>query len=519
MSFSQSFLSGMQAREARDRRVRDEAISTGIKDVMTQTPQQSMGFTAEQGDQLRAAAESGQYDVGWDADKGAYTVTPKAGGETGVIAQQGVTDFLGTRQVGAMTPDQVNTARTQAISGVLSANGDYEGALRYGRMAKQDARDDARFTREQQQWADDDEKRAQEKEYQEGRKNIFAQTRFGQNQQEYDKAMEKYQADLATYEANKAAGKPGAAPVMPTKGEYSVGDALADRAKLFEHDAKYGRVDQRALGEFADMLRKTQEEGYESALRLAQSGATLEEVARAYNGSGKGQFDPSKVVSDKIVAGKDGVNTRVIQFNDNGKVRTLNTVAELDALGRANDIYSRHFQVRADKRAAAADGRASANATREQQELEAKRESAVALYKEQNPGASQAQLNAVKNGILSAVPTSDKNDPAEVKLANAFMKAGLAKTQAEALKLATSSREDSPAKVRAEIYGKALAANMGNAEAARTATEEAMKYLYQSGQGDGASGGKGGAPYPDGTRLKGKDGKAYVVKGGVPVPE
>jgi hypothetical protein len=30
---------------------------------------------------------------------------------------------------------------------------------------------------------------------------------------------------------------------------------------------------------------------------------------------------------------------------------------------------------------------------------------------------------------------------------------------------------------------------------------------------------RNGAPYPDGTRLRGKDGKMYVVRNGVPVPE
>ena len=65
-----------------------------MRKIASEQPTTSEGFTAEQGDQLRAAAESGQYDIAYDEGKKGYTVTPKAGGETGVIAQQGITDFI-----------------------------------------------------------------------------------------------------------------------------------------------------------------------------------------------------------------------------------------------------------------------------------------------------------------------------------------------------------------------------------------------------------------------------------------
>lgn len=102
----------------------------------------------------------------------------------------------------------------------------------------------------------------------------------------------------------------------------------------------------------------------------------------------------------------------------------------------------------------------------------------VALYKESNPNASPAQLEAVRTGILAAAPKVDANAPAEVKLAHAYKTAGLAKTDAEALKMATQSKGDSPEKVRASIYEKALTAKFGNAKEAQLATEEAMTYLY-----------------------------------------
>ena len=92
-------------------------------------PEESQGFTAEQGEQLRAAADSGQYDVAFDAGKGAYTVTPKADpNQTGVIAQQGVTDFLGDRTAGTLSPSQIENARQRAMAGVLMKENPLAGA-------------------------------------------------------------------------------------------------------------------------------------------------------------------------------------------------------------------------------------------------------------------------------------------------------------------------------------------------------------------------------------------------------
>lgn len=104
-------------------------------------------------------------------------------------------------------------------------------------------------------------------------------------------------------------------------------------------------------------------------------------------------------------------------------------------------------------------------------------EAGVALYKENNPNATPAQLEAVRTGIMKAIPEVDKSAPAEVKLANAYVQAGLAKNQADGLRMATQSKADSPEKIRAEIYGKALQ-SMGTPDAAKKATDSAMSYLF-----------------------------------------
>ena len=117
-------------------------------------------------------------------------------------------------------------------------------------------------------------------------------------------------------------------------------------------------------------------------------------------------------------------------------------------------------------------------------------EAAVRLYQEKNPQASAAELDAVRRGVIgmNLDPSKDKDQPSEVRLAAAFIRAGLATNMADGLRMATTAKAESPERIRAEIFGKALAANMGNAQRAQEATEAAMRYLYPSMQSAATSG-------------------------------
>lgn len=537
------FLEGFnQGYQAVGRVVQDYQLRK-IGDAQAET---SDGFTAEQGEQLRAAGESGQYDIGYDDAKKAYTVTPKADpSQTGVIAQQGVTDFLGKRTAGHMSEDQQDRARTMAMAGVIGKS-DPMAAMRMRREAKSQEREDARWDRTQKEWDRDDAKEADKDEYEKSRRALFSNTRFGQQQAQYADATKQFESAMKTYEANKAAGKSpedlGPMPTPPRRPEYSIGDSLADRAALVDHDAKYGKLDTRSFGEFSDMLNKVQSEGYERALRLAQSGASAPEIAKAFNASGKVQLDPANIVSDKMVKGKDGVETRVLQFKDqNGDIRTINTVAELDALGKAGEVFSRFYQAEGNRRgneqlqlSRNADARAGENQTaarndraKAETEKSDKAEAAVALFREKHPAASEAEINAVRKGIMKAIPETDGNAPAQVKLAGALLRAGLAKNEADALRKAMQNNDKSPEAIRADIYGKALSANMGNAKAAQEATNAAMEYLYPAAPADEpkqapASGKAPDAPkistpqelaeLPPGTRYTAPDGTVRVKR-------
>jgi hypothetical protein len=124
-----------------------------LADIAKAKPEEAQGFTAEQGADLDAAAKSGQYDIGIrmkDDGKGgqtfdSYTITPKSDPtQTGVMAQQGVTDFMGTRTAGSMNPDQVNTARERAMAGVIMKRDPVQG-MRMMRDITQAGRDDERY--------------------------------------------------------------------------------------------------------------------------------------------------------------------------------------------------------------------------------------------------------------------------------------------------------------------------------------------------------------------------------------
>ena len=88
-------------------------------------------------------------------------------------------------------------------------------------------------------------------------------------------------------------------------------------------------------------------------------------------------------------------------------MRTLNALSELDGLGKANEAYNRFFNVQQNNRANASEGRSAYNFNEARTEKQDKRDAAVNLYTETNPNASQAQINAVRNGVIDPVPKSN----------------------------------------------------------------------------------------------------------------
>jgi hypothetical protein len=116
-----------------------------LSDISKAKPEESMGYTAEQGQQLEALAgainpETGQpyYQIEAIPGSNQYRVTPNFAGsaEQGPpqqvvpidFAPQQVTDYLGRRSAGAMTQEQQEGARYRAMADVIAERNPIEGA-------------------------------------------------------------------------------------------------------------------------------------------------------------------------------------------------------------------------------------------------------------------------------------------------------------------------------------------------------------------------------------------------------
>ena len=410
-------------------------------------PEQMQGFTTDQADQLRAAADSGQYDIGIktkeDGTFDSYTVTPKSDpSQTGTIGMQGVTDFLGQRTAGTMTQDQVDAARQRAMAGVVMRADPVRG-MGMMRDITRDERDAERYG-----W----EKSRNER-----------QIRLDQ-EADADKALLKQvDTEVGDWFNRRLANPDG------TQRAATVDDHLAASQYRASRLMAAGKTD--AAGQVmkdynAQSLVKIQ---LESAQRTEALGKTAAALAAGDLGAVRdfyNQYIPDGARVTDVKQGADG--SVVIQrerldgtplppttMKDTGQLlAALNTFKDPMALYNwSQNEFKNNLAIRADARAERADARAGAAAARTaaedartREEAKAKADAAVALFKERNPNATPAELEAVRRGVMDAIPKVDDKSPAEVKLARAALEARVdgVTDMASALQWARSRSEDTP---------------------------------------------------------------------------
>lgn len=517
MGFADGMRMGMAAWDSAQEDKRRKAIEDRaeqqrleLEKVATAQPEQSQGFTAEQGDQLRAAAESGRYDIGFDDTRKAYTVTPKGDPrQSGSLGMQLVTDFNGQRTAGAMSDSQVANSRARGMAGVVMKTDPVQG-MRMMRDVTQGERDDKRFGWEETRNERDLRAASKDEEYQSGKQDTFNNSVFGQKNAAFAKQYQAYVQSKQQYDEAIAAGKApqeiGFAPQAPSRPAYTVADSLADQGSLLAHDAKYGKVDAKSFGDFTERLRKVEEEGYLKALNLAQGGGSIEQVAKAFNATGSMKLDPKAIVSDTMVKGQGGVPERVIQFKDEqGNTQTINVMSELKSLGKANDALSAFYQGENNRRgdvqlgisgaqlglAQKADKRAQTIFDVEAPVHEAKAGIAklqIALAETTDP-KEQALLSEKISTLASGKRgITAQHDPADLMKANALVKNGIYPTQGEALDALVSK----PDKLYQTYKDSAMKVTM-NAEGA---IESAKKMMVDDGwvKTSGGTWKRGGSP-------------------------
>ena len=494
MSIASAFMRGRAAAQSV---LRDIDLAR----LAREQPQQFQGFTAEQGDELRRAAESGRYDVEFDQQSGGYRLRPRGDMDaSGVreVAQQGVTEFLGRRQGGQMTEQQVDHARQMASAGIFERHGDPRTAMALRqdaratqRQAALDARDEQRFVREQERherdrqlWARQDEQLEQDRRFSAGLQAVQQQTRLAQQQREHAAATQAHQERLAQWEAG---GRAGEAPQAPRAPVYSMADALNDKTSVLAFGLQHGRADPAAIGRLAEATDLARREGYTQALLLGQGGAPLSRVIEEFNRHGQVRLDPRDVVGDETVTLPNGATTRRISVREpDGGVRVMDTLAELDAFGKADGFLNRARQTAQDARAGRQDARAEQShrvsmgeRARDQRDRTAAQDAAVALFREQNPNATQAQLDAVRRGVIPAAPAAGRGGavPADLQKAQALVDGGHARDIAEALQIVTATGRRTPQQVFTELLQEQLKRS-GNIDRARANAERVMGTIY-----------------------------------------
>lgn len=437
---------GQKQRELREMR-------EGIKLAMEAKPEQSVGFTAEQGAELEAAARRGdKVDVAYKDDGQGnqvfdrYVITPAVpqdGSGTAPasrdVAMQGVTDFMGQRTAGAIDDARLAAMRNQAVVNAVKQYDPVQG-FSLQRQLQQDEREGLRFGREKKQWEQDDA-------YQTERKRLIEQSPVTQANNAYSAAMQDHQAKQAAWEQG---GRQGPAPVAPAMPDVSPAQRMLALVPIMQHDFKYGKTNAEGMMQFDNKFSELQKEGYFAAVAAAHNGADAQTVARLFNASGKVKIPPGAL---RISDGKDaaGMPTRVLSFVDEstGETVRIDTASEAAAIGKLQAFRDDFFKSNANERgnqqlqiAKNADARAGASAATDLADKKAKADAAVALFKQRTPNATTAELEAVRRGIIDINP-GDKNAPSEVKLAQAMVDARLVPDMRSGLERAITKKSQS----------------------------------------------------------------------------
>ena len=334
-------------------------------------------IVAAQPDQQTALTETNvPANMTYDSDTGTYvpslasvvanqgTDTPESAPQLPTFGAKTTTNFLGKSYDTAPTDAAIAGARQQAMAGVMEKYGDPEAAVRYRQQAQQGILTGMQIDQGKELfgWARDNQEvlkkqRVRDEAFNAEREKIMASSPYVKVEQANQAAQADYQRQLAEY--NKAKTAPGMeardmgpAPVAPALSAVTPGQEIEHYARLFSNELGAGRVSAESAIKFHQMVNQVKNEGYGQALTLANSGAPLEKVAESFNKNGSVKFDPASVISDKMVKNADGLPSRVIQFKGaDGSVHTIDALAELNAIGAADKVYTRFYQNKADTRA------------------------------------------------------------------------------------------------------------------------------------------------------------------------
>lgn len=514
--------------------------------IANEKPVESQGYTAEQGDQLSKAAESGaQVGINYKPDGtfDSYSVAPQGSGPASTVATQGVTDFMGNRTAGTMSESQVNNARTRAMAGVLSRTDPIKGNGLMRDVIRGE-REDTRAAREDKLYAEQDAEKASAKQL-DGEVGTWFESRL---------ANPDGSKREATVDDHLAASQLRASKLMASGKVDAAGKVISEyNAQSLVKIQLDGAQRTEALGKTASALAAGDLGAVKDFYnRFIPDGAHVTDVQKGPKGeiiinrtSADGRPMPPTTMADtgQLLSALNSFKDPLALYNWSQNEFKNNLTLKADARADRADIRAGN----ADARAASSAAQGNSDRRQTNTDKQAAAAAGVALYKEQHPKATAAEIEAVRTGIVSAVPKVDGSAPAEVKLAQTALSAGIpgVTDMASALQWARNKSETSPSELHTSFVTTGIK-NMESPKDAVTKADETMASMGYTKQGGrwantptaaapGASaapgpreaGGKvtvGQARYPEGTRLQGKPGKdgtpgkPYIVRNGEAVP-
>jgi hypothetical protein len=154
MSFGAQFLAGQKFAQGLIDTYRDAQQRRELDEISKAQPVNADFLSDDASAKVQAAAADPTQHIGYDVGAKAYMATPKLGEDEMGPAQPKqiatavpMTELLGNRTPGTMTPDQVSSAKFKAMADVISKSDPIQG-MRLQREVKQGERDDKRWERE-----------------------------------------------------------------------------------------------------------------------------------------------------------------------------------------------------------------------------------------------------------------------------------------------------------------------------------------------------------------------------------
>lgn len=192
----------------------------------------------------------------------------------------------------------------------------------------------------------------------------------------------------------------------------SPGEQLQSSMDMLAYQAENGQASPEHMMAAAEKMKLLADEGYGKAMQALHAGASLDKVVQTFNAAGGQKIDLKSVTGYRPIEVDIGngqkVKTHEIVYVDAaGNQRTFNGYRELDALGKAEGAFNRLMKLGD----AARDERKIGIAEKAQNEARNDKKAAatagVNLFSETNPGATPAQIEAVRHGVIPAVPKDD----------------------------------------------------------------------------------------------------------------